>query len=339
MSKVFNNKELLKFDTISDEIHKLHDLDDIIEEGFKPKLFHPKMEEFIIFDGNNFINFKVYEKFKIDNPLNEAYQKFRQSLFDRTCVFVSAKGSNIIKNHYVFEASLVLKEFTFTKPFTIDLYRACKNIPFADEPILGYFSGFWISPNIVVTAKHTSSTTFDSDYHIRILSGFYNNTYKDKSISIPIQNVFEIEKDSKLDYNPDNLDVIFYKTTSNNNLPEESYKNGRAEIGDKIYSVGYPFGLPAKLCKVGEVRDQNEFYYFTDIDSLNKSSGSAIYNENGEIIGMLLGKGRSPEIKFCETDHCWQFNQVPYDQSKGDIATIIKVEHIINLFNSQTTKI
>lgn len=339
MSKVFKHKELIKTGQFSDEIQRLDDLDDKFKHGVTPRILRPRVEEFIIFGENNFVNFHEPEKFQIERPIIDRFQILRQSMFDKTCVFASVKGANIDESHYVFEAERVLKELTFRKPFTIDTYIACKEIPFADEPILGYFSGFWIAPNVVVTAKHTTNTTTDSDFYIRILSGFYNNSISNKTVSIPIQNVFEIINDSKLDFNPDNLDVIFHKTTSNNNLPEDSYKFGSADIGDKIYSVGYPFGLPAKLCKAGEIKDQDEYYYFTDIDSLNKSSGSAIFNENGEIIGMLLGKGKSQEIKFCDTNHCWQFNQVPYDPVKGDKAIILKIKLIVDLLNSQPTKI
>jgi hypothetical protein len=260
-------------------------------------------------------------------------------MFDRTCVFVETLNAISNDKKYRFNVKYLLKEIPVKKKGTFTKLPACDCLKFPDEPILGFFSGFWITPNIVATALHTDSAPIASISKTRILSKYYNDTYIDKTVTIPVENVFEIEKKLYLEPNPNHFDVVFYQVTTDNQLPESSYTFGTAKKDETIFSIGYPLGLPAKLCKMGKIYDEDDYHFYTDLDSLNGSSGSAVYNSDGEIIGLLLSKGKAEEILIDDVQKCWKLNSKDYKKQEGLFAKVLKIRTIFEQFYSLTQNI
>lgn len=69
--------------------------------------------------------------------------------------------------------------------------------------------------------------------------------------------------------------------------------DGDAEIGDDITVVGFPNGdemttsTGRVLAEVEDTLDNAEFIYETDAYTKSGSSGSAVYNDNWEVVGVL----------------------------------------------------
>lgn len=67
---------------------------------------------------------------------------------------------------------------------------------------------------------------------------------------------------------------------------------------DRVNVVGYPAGVPAKVdgpAAVLSVRPETLDYFTLNSDTYDRSSGSAVLAENGELVGSLVRGGQDYE--------------------------------------------
>lgn len=178
----------------------------------------------------------------------------------------------------------------------------CQDQRFANETSLSYAcSGFLIAPDLLVTAGHCMVNVGET----RDEPGMYCEAYKwlfDYSLDgegkprvddLPSENLYSCKQ-------------IVY-AVNDGLAPFRDYAlvrldrpvTGRAPLRlasqaptarERLHMIGHPLGLPAKLSRGARILlDQpSRGSFITSLDAFEGNSGSAVFNENDEVVGLLI---------------------------------------------------
>lgn len=215
-----------------------------------------------------------------------------------------------------------------------DVKGLCDDQNFVHEPVAAFCSGFAVSENRVVTAGHcVLKNPSLKDY--MIVYDYRMNSKMVANLNINAKSVFEIEKV----LNPgtlrtqDDVAVLQVKgSIPKDRLPVLSTKNN-LQIGQPIYAVGYPNGLPVKIAvQAVVVKNQKESYYLTNLDTYAGNSGSPVFNMQDHSIEGVLVRGNR-DFTFVKLTNCYASIQCPetIGTCQGeDVTRIIRIKRIIN---------
>jgi len=142
---------------------------------------------------------------------------------------------------------------------------------------------------------------------------------------IPITNIFY---PTSFVFKDDNLDVAVFKTHRQIGRKALPLSSQKANMGDRIYTIGYPSGLPEKVSVNARVRTNDHLqYFFSSLDAFQGNSGSPVFNlETHEVIGILVSG--EPDYRF--NGHCNEATlcSIPYCQGEK-VIRITEVERFM----------
>lgn len=155
-----------------------------------------------------------------------------------------------------------------------DIYKKYKNAVFmvftSDNRQMFQGSGFFVSPDgIAISNYHVFEGTFKGEEVIKLLDG----------------RTFNVEK--VLGYSEKN-DYIIFKI-SGNNFDYIPITLKGCEVGDEAYALGSPRGMENtfNVGTISSIREGGNIQIDINID--HGSSGGALINEYGQIIGITFG--------------------------------------------------
>jgi len=95
-------------------------------------------------------------------------------------------------------------------------------------------------------------------------------------------------------------------------------RNGTLDQAHKVFTIGYPTGLPVKVSAGGSVRDNtNPKVFLVGLDVYVGSSGGPVFNENHIVEGVLsIG-----DKDFLPVGNCARTNNCPSAGCPGDTIT------------------
>ncbi len=207
-----------------------------------------------------------------------------------------------------------------------ELQSLCEGERFFEQVAAVSCSGVLIAPDTVATAAHclgvTSDGRPDCTNHRYVLG--YGLEAPNASPTIPQSSVFEcqdvltqLRSEAGAPCHLD-LALLRIRRTGDSNEASLSLRERPLEVGEGLVVVGYPGGLPAKVDVGARVQntplDRHDFFEL-DSDTFAVSSGSAIFDAQGELVGVFT-RGYSDYVVDDESG-CQRIHRVEPEDATG----------------------
>jgi hypothetical protein len=174
-----------------------------------------------------------------------------------------------------------------TIPFS-KAYGLTPKEPYYNQPVGAFCSGFLVAQDIVVTAGHCLNTTNYKEK--RIVFG-----YRMLGENIPVtkiynEDIYKIKRviAHKLSYNKMDYAIVQLDRPVRANIHPVKLAKHNAKVGDMLYVIGHPAGLPLKYAPNGRVTATYDIYTQARLDTYGGNSGSAVFNDDNEVVGILV---------------------------------------------------
>lgn len=199
----------------------------------------------------------------------------------------------------------------------------CKDERFANQPSVGVCSGFLVGDRYLVTAGHCvlPNGIVDNQYHpfCDSFAWYFNYTMKgpndNPSKNIPADRIYRCKNIIRAE----NIDAVNPADAGNDFAVIELDRPVTADIkplplqtrpvavGDRVYTIGFPIGLPAKFSGMAPVRSiARPTYYEVNLDTQSGNSGGVVLNARNEVTGILISG--FPEDFYNTAQQCQRFN-------------------------------
>ena len=205
---------------------------------------------------------------------------------------------------------------------TLGELGACCDQHRRDDISVATCTAFLISPNVVATARHCVKTNSIAD-SVRFVFGFA----KDKDGKLPPvfiakQTIFKAYRVRRSCTDNRNIDWAIVELDGVvRGVSPVQIGDGQPLVGDRIYMVSSPLGVPLKLAANASVRRNSDLGFFvSDIDGFTDGSGGPVFAEaNDNVEGVYL-RGEVDVRKVCG---CMRASICPQNACRGEDATRI----------------
>lgn len=224
--------------------------------------------------------------------------------------------------------AVLSSNFVRTSPIALDLTPdlssdfLCKDVKYADEPSLSYAcTGFLVAPDLIATAGHCMVNTGQSrDQQQTYCQAFswlfdYQTTSSGRAqtIGLPAANLYECRRViyAVREEAPPYRDfaLVRLKRPVTDRAPLTLSKE-TIRVDDPVRMIGYPLGQPAKLSRDARIllNDVQQQSFITNLDAFEGNSGSPVFNERDEVIGILIGGTPVESLRRDENATCNRYN-------------------------------
>lgn len=172
----------------------------------------------------------------------------------------------------------------------------CQGQKFLEQPAGAFCSGALVGPDLVMTAGHcVPNETECAD--TKLVFGYVVKATGAYPDSVPAADVYSCKRILRRKYSDSSpLDMLSggrgndyalllldRPVTGRRPLPVN--RSGNIRKGEKVFIIGYPFGLPLKLADNARVRDISpRNFFWTDLDTFGGNSGSPVFNSRTGLI-------------------------------------------------------
>lgn len=199
----------------------------------------------------------------------------------------------------------------------------CPEEKFSKDPSLSYAcTGFLVGPDLLVTAGHCSVNVGESrnetETYCQAFTWLFD--YRQDSSGrvnlkeIPAENHYKCKKTiyAVREEKPPYRDFALVqldrpvKGRTPLKLSAEPLKTD-----EKLTMMGHPLGTPLKLSSNAKVllNNPNRESFLTSLDAFEGNSGSPVFNQKNEVIGILVGGTPSESLIEVPTRQCRKYNR------------------------------
>jgi hypothetical protein len=167
-------------------------------------------------------------------------------------------------------------------------YNLAPGEPFSDQPIGAHCTAFLVAPDVMVTAGHCINK--ENIFKIRFVFGYKKIDRRTIRTTIENENIYKPTKIIAWKLNSKGADYAIVKLDRPvKGIEPLELSSQDVKMGDYVYIIGYPVGLPLKYAPNAEVKGSWSSKYFTaSLDSYGGNSGSPVFNEKHEVVGILV---------------------------------------------------
>lgn len=168
-----------------------------------------------------------------------------------------------------------------------EFMNLCPDEPFREQPNAANCSGALVGEDLVATAGHCITDDTCSMYY------FVFNYHVNSSVVLPkyfssndiymCESVLARERTLLQDWALVQLD------RPARNMTPLRMSQRKAQVGDDIFVIGHPSGLPTKFADDAKVRSEGNGFFVANLDTYAGNSGSAVFSsQSHEIVGLLV---------------------------------------------------
>ena len=206
------------------------------------------------------------------------------------------------------------------------LQNLCSKERYRLQPVAAHCTGFLVAPNIVATASHCLRDVPLAD--TRFVFGYIMGS-SGATLTIKNSEIYRGERIIKAVpdltasvLGPDKSDWALVEL--DRRVPVSQHRavnlrtNGQVTLGDPLYVVGFPDGIPLKYADGALVRDNSAGAYFvSNLDTFHGNSGSPVFNAKTNLLEGILVRGEDDyedavdpsgrackKTKMCSMDGC-----------------------------------
>jgi V8-like Glu-specific endopeptidase len=215
-----------------------------------------------------------------------------------------------------------------SKGIYANVYKLCDTSEkFSNQNLFADCTAFVISQNKVATAGHCINS---GNYRNYLLVADFTVEQIDSYLrdGIPPQNVFEISAILESGHDAKDFAVLaLNKPVSQDRVVKLSNRTNYNE-NDNFYVIGFPCGLPMKICNTSTFRQNISSDFFQiNSDTYGGNSGSPVFNENtNEVEGILVRGNRD---FYLRSNSCAVSIQCPEFGCRGEDVTKV---HLIKKY-------
>lgn len=178
-----------------------------------------------------------------------------------------------------------------------ETYDFCPGQRFAKQPALSQCSATLIAPDIVVTAGHCVDHEYCEDMQFVFDYAYDKKPIKPMAIVIdqPGQNAYRCkaillsgnDRDEDKRTGTDFALIRLDRKVTGRAPAKVNWQNPLT-VGQQLYTIGYPSGLPQKVA-TGNVKnaDASQYTFIEhDIDVFGGNSGGGVFDKTGQLVGM-----------------------------------------------------
>lgn len=222
------------------------------------------------------------EYFQVTNPKVQILARSVAAMIPKSAI---TRTSSNPKNMQIKSVSLVQES------------NVCKEERFATQPVPASCTGFLIAPDVLVTAGHCAQQKIDCDSQVWVFDFAYFSQ-QDNVLVRPLSNVFSCKRivtqttTDEYDYA-----VILLDRPATGRIPLRPRTAGSIKVGESLFMMGHPNGLPMKIASGAQVRSVSSKFFVTNLDSYHGNSGSPVINSTTGLVEGILVRGDEDFVK------------------------------------------
>lgn len=201
-----------------------------------------------------------------------------------------------------------------------DDYDLCDSEPFARQPLGCFCTGFLVAPDVVATAGHCVRSTRGLR-NVRFVFGFRMLNARRARTTFGANDVYEgaeliarAETETGADWG-----LVRLARRVVGRAPLRVRTSGKIADARRVFVVGHPNGLPAKLAGGAHVRHNRRGTVFVaNLDTYGGNSGSPVFDERTRVVEGILVRG---EDDFVRNGDCRVSLVCPDEKCRGEDVT------------------
>ena len=200
--------------------------------------------------------------------------------------------------------------------YTLDLshrlgqvHRLCPSEPFAEQPVTGIGTAFLLEGDVFMTADHVMQ---GDPNQYAVVFGYEMKTRS--GVVTWAVSAFDIYYPTRVAARYATEDLVLFHVDRPTGRPPLRWKASRTlQIGEPVYMIGHPMGLPKKVALNSSIRGTaSAEYYHTTLDAFAGNSGSPVFSlRDHSVIGVLVAgsqdyawNGTCNESSLCRLPYC-----------------------------------
>jgi len=202
--------------------------------------------------------------------------------------------------------------------------KLCSDQIYFEQPVIAYCTGFVVGSDLIATAGHCTKTDMSG---VRIVFGYRRVRTSDKSqttTEIPKRDVFRVIEvvSRKVEEKGVDYAILRVDRAIKDHLPLPLENDNPVKLGEQLYVLGFPSGLPMKLADQGVVREvSKDGYFVSNLDTFGGNSGSPVLRTDSLTVEGILVRG---DTDYQKRDYCNVAFVCPTETGcRGEEATLI----------------